>query len=145
MAHNTAATTLAIHEKEREAFSGSIMPVDEKRFESEIRRIDAAISDENKNHEKFETKVEKSNNDLRGDMKDLRGEIKDLRGDMKDLHGEIKDLRGEMRGEMKDLRGEIKDLRDEMNTRIGHLDDRLWWLFGAIVLSILLPLAMKYL
>jgi hypothetical protein len=64
------------------------------------------------------------------------------------LHGEVNGLRGEvndLRGEVNDLRGEMKDLRVEVNGRIDRLDDRLWWLFGAIVLSILLPIAMKYL
>jgi predicted nucleic acid-binding Zn-ribbon protein len=63
--------------------------VDEKRFESEIRRVDTTLADERENREKFETRIEKSMTDLRGEMKDLRGEMRDLRGEMKDLRGEM--------------------------------------------------------
>ncbi|MDR1650129.1 MAG: hypothetical protein LBR71_07690 [Synergistaceae bacterium] len=42
--------------------------VDEKRFESEIKRIDTTLADERKNREKFETRIEKSVNDLRGEI-----------------------------------------------------------------------------
>ncbi|MDR1979366.1 MAG: hypothetical protein LBQ42_11595 [Synergistaceae bacterium] len=70
-----------------------------------------------KSQEKFEIRIEKSLEDLKQDM-NKRFEKTD-----KAVDG---------------LREDIKDLHKEMN-------DRLWWLFGAIVLSILVPVILKYL
>ncbi|MDR2174333.1 MAG: hypothetical protein LBO82_00155 [Synergistaceae bacterium] len=66
MANGTA--TPAVRGTQREILSVPVTHVDEKRFESEIRRIDAAVSEEKKGREKFETRIEKAVNDLRGDM-----------------------------------------------------------------------------
>jgi DNA anti-recombination protein RmuC len=52
----------------REVLPPTFTAVDERRFESEIRRIDTTLADERKNREKFETRIEKAVNDLRGDM-----------------------------------------------------------------------------
>jgi hypothetical protein len=73
MANGTAAP--AARGTQREILSVPVTPVDEKRFESDIRRIDAAVSEEKKGREKFETRIEKAVYDLRGDMNDLRGEM----------------------------------------------------------------------
>jgi peptidoglycan hydrolase CwlO-like protein len=124
MANDTAAAAPATRGTARETISAPITPVDERRFESEIRRIDTSGADEKKNREKFETRIEKAVSDLRDDVKDLRGEIKDLRGEMN---------------------AEFKNLRGEVNARIDRLDARMWWVFGAVILSILFPIAMKYL
>jgi peptidoglycan hydrolase CwlO-like protein len=40
--------------------------------------------------------------------------------------------------EMGNMRQDIKDLRKEVN-------DRLWWIFEAVILSILAPVVMRYL
>ncbi|MDR1649760.1 MAG: hypothetical protein LBR71_05820, partial [Synergistaceae bacterium] len=66
MTSDITATASATRETRREPFSVLAASVDEKRFESEIRRIDAAASDEKKNREKFETRIEKTISDLRG-------------------------------------------------------------------------------
>jgi predicted nucleic acid-binding Zn-ribbon protein len=144
MANGISTAAPAARGTGRESFSVSITPVDEKRFESEIRRLDTSGADEKKNREKFETRIEKAVFDLHDEMKDLRGEMKGMRGEMKDLRGEMKDLREEVRGEIKDLRGEMKDLRDEMSIRINRLDERLWWIFGVVVLSGLFPFGLKF-
>jgi hypothetical protein len=68
MATNSAMTTSATRGTGRETFSLPVTPVDEKRFESEMRRTDAAVSEEKKNREKFETRTEKAINDLHGEM-----------------------------------------------------------------------------
>ena len=135
-----ADSTAAAHETRRETFSApitsaSIIPVDEKRFESELRRTDAAVSEEKRNREKFETRIEKSVNDLRGEMNSRFVRVE----------GEIKDLRGEMNSRFVKVEDEIKDLRGEMTARMNRLDDRLWWILGAVMLSILVPIVMKYL
>jgi hypothetical protein len=51
------------------------MPIDDKLFNSEVRRLDSDISNVKKSQEKFETKVETAIYDLRQDMKDLRAEF----------------------------------------------------------------------
>ena len=53
---------------QREAISIPVTPVDERLFKSEIQRIDFTVSGEQKNREKFETRIEKAVNDLRSDM-----------------------------------------------------------------------------
>jgi chromosome segregation ATPase len=149
MANGTAAVPPATRRTQRETLFIPITPVDERRFESEMRRIDATVSDEKMNREKSGTQIEKSVNDLRGEMKDLRVEMNSrfekVDGEIKNLRGEMKDLRGEMNSRFEKVDGEIKNLRVELNTRVDRLDDRLWWIFGAVVLSILLPIVMKYL
>jgi hypothetical protein len=50
------------------------MPVDDKLFNSEVKRLDSDIKNANKSQEKFETKVESAIYDLRRDMKDMRQE-----------------------------------------------------------------------
>ena len=72
MANETAT---APREAQREAISIFITPVDEKLFESEIRHINNAASEEKRSRENFETRIEKAVNDLRGDIKDLRGDM----------------------------------------------------------------------
>ena len=66
MANGTSAP--AARETEQKSFSATVVSVDEKRFESEIRRGDASFSEEKKNREKFETRIEKAISDLRGEM-----------------------------------------------------------------------------
>ncbi|MDR2137845.1 MAG: hypothetical protein LBO68_06105 [Synergistaceae bacterium] len=73
MANGTTAA--AVRGTQRETVSISVIPLDERRFESEIRRVDTTVSEEKKGREKFETRIEKAVNDLRGEMKDLRGEM----------------------------------------------------------------------
>jgi hypothetical protein len=68
MTNDTAGTTSATRGTGHETVSLLVTPVDEKRFESEMRRTDAAVSEEKKNREKFETRIEKAVNDLRGEM-----------------------------------------------------------------------------
>jgi hypothetical protein len=124
MANGTTAAAPAARGTQRESFSVLVTPVDEKRFESEIRRMDAAVSEEKKSREKFETRIEKAVNDLRGDM----------------------NARFEKIEKSIDTRFDKVDTRfDKMDVRMARLDDRLWWIFGAIVFSIVLPVVMKYL
>jgi uncharacterized coiled-coil DUF342 family protein len=149
MADDTAAVAPGARGTGREPVFVPITPVDERRFESEIRRIDTSGADEKKNREKFETRIEKAVSDLSGELKDLRGEVKDLRNEVKDLRGEMyaefKDLRGEMYAEFKNLRGEVNTRMEQLGNRIDKLGEHIWWVFGVVILSILLPIVMKYL
>ena len=122
MANGTSAP--AARETERKSFSAPMVFVDEKRFESEIRRIDASFSEEKKNREKFETRIEKA-------IFDLRGEV-NAKFDKVDTR-------------LERVECEIKDLRTETSARMDRLEDRLWWIFGAVILSILVPVLLKYL
>jgi hypothetical protein len=120
MANGTAAVTSATRGTGREPVSAPVTPVDEKRFESEIRRTDAAVSEERRNREKFETRIEKAVHDLRGEM-----------------NTGFKDLRDEMHGEMKDLRGDMKDLR-------GDIGANFRWLIGTYISVMVAILAAFY-
>jgi DNA repair exonuclease SbcCD ATPase subunit len=145
MTSDITATASATRETGREPFSALVGFVDEKRFESEIRRIDTVAADEKKNREKFETRIEKTISNLRDDMVerfekvDARFEKVDARFDKVDARFEKVDARFEK------VESEIKYLRSEMNGRMDRLDDRLWWIFGAVVLSILVPVVLRYL
>ncbi|MDR2175224.1 MAG: hypothetical protein LBO82_04720 [Synergistaceae bacterium] len=94
----------AVRGTQREILSVPVTPVDEKRFESEIRRIETAGSEEKKGREKFETRIEKAVNDLRGEMKDLRSEMY-VRFEKTD--DEIKGLRGEVNARFEKLNDKI--------------------------------------
>ena len=55
---------------------GRTMPIDDKLFGSEVRRMDSDISNVKKSQEKFETKTEKSIDAPRRDIHDLRQETR---------------------------------------------------------------------
>jgi uncharacterized protein YpuA (DUF1002 family) len=124
----TTPATSTMRGTQRETFAVSITPVDEKRFESEIRRMDAVLSEEKKNREKFETRIEKAVNDLHGEM-NVRFEKMEKNVDAR----------------FEKMEKNINERFDKADTRMSRLEDRLWWIFGAIILSILLPLAKEYL
>jgi chromosome segregation ATPase len=143
MANGTAAP--AARGTQRESFSAPVVPVDEKRFESEIRRVDALVLEEKKSREKFETRIEKSISDLRGEM-DVKFNKVDARFDKVDAKFDKVDEKfDKVDAKFEKIEGEIKDLRDEMSGRMNRLEDRLWWIFGAVILSILVPVLLKYL
>jgi chaperonin cofactor prefoldin len=171
---------------QRETFSVSVTPVDEKRFEGEMRRIDAVFSEEKKNREKFETRVEKAVDDLRGEM-NVRFDKIDVRFEKAEKNVDARfdkmeksidarfekmenniDARFEKMENNMDARFEkaeknvdarfdkaeksidarfdkIGECFDKADSRMSRLEDRLWWIFGAVILSILLPLAREYL
>lgn len=103
------------------------MPVEEKTFSSEVKRFDSEIANIKKSHDKFETKVEKAIDDLRQDMRDGFAKV-DARIDRLDARIDRLDAR-----------------IDKIDGRIDRIDGRLWWLMGAIVISILMPVALKFL
>ena len=111
-----------IQEKSVKPFpkEGLSMPVEEKIFTSEVKRLDSDIANVKKAQEKFETKTEKAIDGLLEDVRDLRQEMRD---------------------------GFAKaDARiDKLDARIDRLDGRLWWLMGAVMVSILVPIALKFL
>ena len=92
---------------------GVNMPVVDKNFSSEVKRLDSEILNIKKSHEKFETRTEKA----------------------------IDDLRQEMRTGFAKVDSRI----DKLDSRIDKLDSRLWWLMGAVVVSIFVPVALKFL
>ncbi|MDR1730999.1 MAG: hypothetical protein LBR61_02790 [Synergistaceae bacterium] len=96
-----------------------ITPVDEKRFESEIRFLDSRIEDVKRGQERFENEVLR-----RFDKIDARFEKVDARFER------IDERFGKVDASFESFRKEFHD-----QTR---------WLFGAIVLSILVPVALQY-
>jgi archaellum component FlaC len=151
MANGVTAAASAARETRREPFPALAAFVDEKRFESEVRRIDAAASDEKRNREKFETRIEKIVIDLRGEMHtqfekvDAQFGKVDARFDKIDARFEKVDARfDKVDARFEKVESEIKDLRGELNARMDRLDERLWWIFGAIALSILVPVTLRY-
>jgi hypothetical protein len=39
----------------------------------------------------------------------------------------------------------MRGLRQDVHNQIDRLDARLWWLMGAVIVSILMPIALKFL
>jgi peptidoglycan hydrolase CwlO-like protein len=91
---------------------GVTMPVDDRLFGSEIKRLDSDISNIKKEHEKFETRVENA------------------------IYG--------LREEMKDMRQEFNAKIDKLDARIDKLDARLWLILSAIIVSIVMPIVLKF-
>jgi hypothetical protein len=162
------------------------VPVDEKIFTSELRRIDSDIANMKKSQEKFESRTEKAIGDLRVDM-NRRFEKMDARFDKLDarfgklentvearfekLENTVEARFGKLESTV-DARFEKLEnsvdarfgkLENSVNTRFEKVDahfdkvdtaiydlrkemhDRLWWVFGAIILSVLVPVILKYL
>jgi predicted transcriptional regulator len=141
MANGTAVPPLTERRTSREPISVSVIPVDEKRFESEIRRIDTVFSEERKNREKFETRIEKAVNDLRGDMNsrfDKMEKSVDARFEKIDARFEKIDARFEKI----DVRFEKIDVRfEKMNDK---MDSHFKWMMGFLVGAVLIPIALQY-
>jgi uncharacterized protein YpuA (DUF1002 family) len=113
---------------QRETFSVSVTPVDEKRFESEIRRTDAVVAEEKKSREKFETQIEKAVNDLHVEM-----------------NSRFEKMEKNIDTRFEKMEKSIDTRFEKVDARFDRMDDRLWWIFGAVVISILIPLVTKYL
>ena len=108
---------------QREVLPLTFTAVDEKRFESEIKRIDTTLTDERKNREKFESEVLK-----RFDKVDVRFDKVDARFDK--LEKSI------------DSRFEKVDAKfDKMNDK---MDSHFRWMIGFLVSAILIPIALQY-
>jgi peptidoglycan hydrolase CwlO-like protein len=127
MANGVTTSNSAVRNTPREFLPPTFTAVDERRFESEIRRIDTTLADERKNREKFETRIEKSVNDLRGEM---------------NAQFEKVDARFEK------VESDIKDLRNDMNARfekvVDKMDSHFMWMMGFLVGAILIPIALQY-
>ncbi|MDR1620778.1 MAG: hypothetical protein LBS00_00210 [Synergistaceae bacterium] len=114
---NSAATALpTIRGTIRETL---ITPVDEKRLESELRRVDSNIAGVSRSHEKFEAEVFK-----RFDMIDARFEKIDARFEKVDAR--------------------FERMEAQIDIRFQEVNNRLWWIMGAIIVSTLIPLMLKY-
>ena len=109
MANNTVKNSPTIRGTVRETI---ITPVDEKYFESELRRVDSTIANVARSQEKFEKEVFKRFDKMDSDIKNLRSEV---------------------------------NMRfSEMNARFNEMNDRLWWIMGVMIVSILIPIITKY-
>jgi hypothetical protein len=107
----------------REILPPIFTAVDEKRFESEIRRIDTTLADERKNREKFETEVFR-----RFDKVDVRFEK---------LEKSI-----DARFQKVDARFEKVDVKfDRLNDK---MDSHFRWMMGFLVGAVLIPIALQY-
>ncbi|MDR1623245.1 MAG: hypothetical protein LBS00_12840 [Synergistaceae bacterium] len=126
--------TAMLQVERKGSVSVQIIPVDEKRFEAENRRLDTEIGNAKKTQEKFETRTEKKIDELKEDIAQVRTELKQVRTELKE---DIAQVRIELKQDISRLDAKFDDLRKEVG-------NRMWWLFGAVVLSILVPVALQY-
>ena len=126
----------------REVLPPTFTAVDERRFESEIRRIDTTLADERKNREKFETRIEKAVNDLRGDVNtrfDKMEKSVDARFDRMEKNV---DARFDKMERSVDARFEKVDVKfDQLNDK---MDSHFRWMLSFLVGAILIPIALQY-
>ena len=115
---------------QREVLPPTFTAVDEKRFESEINRIDATLTDERKNREKFESEVLK-----RFDKVDARFEKVDARFDK--LEKSIDSRFEKVDARFERMEGQINELRREGNSHF-------LWMIGVLVVAVLIPIALQY-
>ena len=115
----------------REVLPPTFTAVDERRFESEIRRIDTTLADERKNREKFETRIEKAVNDLRSDMNAQFNKME-----------KSVDTRFDRLEKSVDARFEKVDVKfDQLNDK---MDSHFRWMLSFLVGAILIPIALQY-
>jgi DNA anti-recombination protein RmuC len=135
---------------QRETFSVSVTPEDEKRFESEIRRTDAVVAEEKKSREKFETQIGKAVNDLHVEMNSRFEKMEksiDTRFEKmeKSIDTRFEKVEKSIDTRFEKMEKSIDTRFEKVDARFDRMDDRLWWIFGAVDISILIPLATKYL
>ncbi|MDR1622786.1 MAG: hypothetical protein LBS00_10470 [Synergistaceae bacterium] len=122
--------------------------MDEKRFESELRRVDSNIAGASRSQEKFETEVFRRFNIIDGHFEkiDTRFEKMEAQIDVrfKKVDARFEKMEAQIDTRFEKVDEDIKDLRNEVNARFKETNDRLWWIMGAIIVSILIPLMLKY-
>ncbi|MDR1623028.1 MAG: hypothetical protein LBS00_11695 [Synergistaceae bacterium] len=111
-----------------------ITPVDEKRFESELRRVDSNIAGASRSQEKFETEVFRRFNTI-----DTRFEKIDARFERMDAQIDARFERMETQ-----INARFERMDAQIDARFREVNNRLWWIMGAIIVSILIPLMLKY-
>jgi hypothetical protein len=131
MANGVTTPNPAKRDTPREFVPPTFTAVDERRFENEIKRIDTTLADERKNREKFETRIEKSVNDLRGEMNARFDKLETSVDSRFDKMETSVDSRFEKTD------SNIRELRGEMNSHF-------MWMMGVLVVAILVPIALQY-
>ena len=111
-----------------------IVPLDERIFETEVRRLDSKIDSIEKSQEKSKTWMEEKFAILQDNIVQVRVELKQ---DIAQVRTEL----GQVRTELKQ---DIVQVRTELKEDIARVSNRIWWVFGAVVLSILVPIALQY-
>jgi hypothetical protein len=118
----------------REILPPTFTAVDERRFESEIRRIDTTLADERKNREKFETEVFRRFDKVDARFENLEKSI--------DSRFEKVDVRFENLEKSIDARFEKVDVKfDRLNDK---MDSHFRWMMGFLVGAVLIPIALQY-
>jgi chaperonin cofactor prefoldin len=148
MANETLTSIPTVRGTGKENLSAPLVIVEEKRFESEIKRIDTAVADGKKVHEKFETEVLRRFDkvDARFDKVDVRFDKVDARFDKIDARFEKVDVRFEKLEESIDARFEKAEKNtdaklDKLNDKI---DSHFKWMITLLVGTILVPIALQY-
>jgi hypothetical protein len=138
-------TTTLDREQPKNSISFPITPVDERRFDTESRRLTSEIENIKKSQEKSETRVEKKLDELKQDMNtrfektdaQINGFRREVDTRFEKIDTQINEFHREVNTRFEKIDGQFNEFRKEMN-------DRLWWIMGAVVFSILLPVALKY-
>jgi peptidoglycan hydrolase CwlO-like protein len=81
--------------------------------------------------------VDKRVDAVREDVKEIKSDVRSLQKDVSSLDKRVAKLEVLASSNQKDI--------EKLDTKIEKIDDRLWWMFGAIVVSILTPIALKFL
>jgi dipeptidase len=156
MANETLTSIPTVRGTGKENLSGSLVLVDEKRFESEIKRIDTAAADGKKAHEKFETEVLRRFDkvDARFDKVDVRFDkfekSVDSRFDKVDERFEKAEKNTNARFEKleKSIDARFEKAEKSTDAKLEKLNDKIdshfKWMITLLVGTILVPIALQY-
>ncbi|MDR1510591.1 MAG: hypothetical protein LBS53_13250 [Synergistaceae bacterium] len=151
---------------QKESVSVLITPVDERRFDSENKKLTSEIENVKKSQEKFETRIEKKFDEQRQDM-NIRLEkvdarfarlTHDMNAGFEKVDVRFERLIHDMNARFEKVDARFERLIQDMNTRFEKVDarfdkidarfeginNRLWWVFSTVILSILAPVVLKF-
>ncbi|MDR1623001.1 MAG: hypothetical protein LBS00_11555 [Synergistaceae bacterium] len=130
MANGVTTSSPTARSVPREILPPTFTAVEEKRFESEIRRIDTTLAGERKNREKFEIEVLK-----RFDKVDVRFEKVD---------SNIRDLRSEMNARFESVYLRFEKVDAKFDKLADKMDSYFRWMMGLLVGATLIPIALQF-
>ncbi len=79
---------------------------------------------------------------VRAEFGSVRGEFGSVRGE---IMGQIGSVRGEMTGGFGSVRQEIDGVREEISDLRRDMRQQFYWVIGLIVVTILVPIALRFL
>ncbi|MDR1741229.1 MAG: hypothetical protein LBR38_05205 [Synergistaceae bacterium] len=78
------------------------------------------------------------------EVRPLDSDIGAVKAAQEKLEARVEKKLDVMHGDIKELRKELKGDITRLDAKVDRLEARLWWVFGAVMVSILVPIALQY-